>query len=76
MKKLEYEAGMEELEQIVNSLERGSLKLQESFDAYERGVKLAAELNKLLAQGEAKITALKKQAEGFAEEDISGEVLQ
>ena len=73
--KLDYEAGMEELEKIVSSLEKGTLKLQESFDAYEKGVKLASELSAILNQGEAKITALKKQAAGFEEEDISGEVL-
>ena len=74
MKKLSYEQGMEELEAIVTSLERGSLKLEESFAAYEKGAKLAAELNKLLNEGEAKIAALQKKAEGFEEEDISGEV--
>jgi len=74
MKKLDYEAGMEELEGIVQCLERGSLKLQESFAAYEKGAKLVQQLEKLLSEGEAKIAALQKKAEGFTEEDISQEV--
>lgn len=74
MKKMDYEAGMEELESIVQSLERGSLKLQDSFAAYEKGAKLVQQLEKLLSEGEAKITALQKKAEGFTEEDISREV--
>ncbi len=74
MENLDFEQGMEELEAIVQALEKGNLKLEASFDAYERGAKLAARLEKLLAQGEARIAALEKAAEGFSETDISGEV--
>ncbi|MBQ3761157.1 MAG: exodeoxyribonuclease VII small subunit [Clostridia bacterium] len=59
-KKLTFEQGLEELEQIVSGLESGETTLDESFKQYEKGVKLYAELKKILDEGDAKIIELTK----------------
>ena len=66
-----FEEGLEELRMLVESLEGGQLTLEESFNAYERGAKVAAHLKSLLAQGDKRIAAL---TESLKEIDISGEV--
>lgn len=56
--KINFEQGIEKLEEIVTKLESGNVSLDESFKEYEKGVKLYKELKKLLSEGEAKIIQL------------------
>jgi exodeoxyribonuclease VII small subunit len=56
--KFTYEQGMAELEAIVKSLEKGDMPLEESFKAFERGVKLSNQLKKILKSGDARIREL------------------
>lgn len=72
-KKMTFEQGLEELAALVEALEGGKLSLEESFTAYERGAKLAAQLKTMLDQGDQRIAAL---TESLKEIDISGEVEQ
>jgi len=53
-----FEEGMARLEEIVKSLEDGSLPLDQCFSAYENGVKLIKALGSLLDEGEARIRVL------------------
>ena len=55
--KFTFEAGMEELEGLVARMESGDMKLDESIDAYRRGVVLNRALKKMLNEGDAKIRA-------------------
>ena len=71
-KGLTFESGMEELETLVSALEKGELSLEESFKAYEKGVRLAAQLKAILDQGDQRILALTESLKG---EDITGEVV-
>ena len=64
-----FEQGMEQLEMIVNALEAGKLPLNESFAAYERGMKLARELDAQLSLSEAKIKILTADGERDIEEE-------
>ena len=73
-KSASFESGMEELTQLVDALESGTLTLDESFKAYERGILLAGRLKKILTEGDARITALQATLVGIEETDISGEV--
>ena len=73
-KKLTFEEGMAELERLVAALEGGALPLEESFQAYTRGIALSEMLSGILREGDARIVALKRAAEGVREEDISREV--
>lgn len=49
---------MQELEQIVQSLERGELKLEESLALFERGVALARQCRGSLQSAELKVQEL------------------
>lgn len=61
--KFTFEAGMEELEGLVARMESGDMKLDESFDAYRRGVVLYRALKKMLDEGDARIRALTETGE-------------
>ena len=66
-----FEQGIEQLSALVERMEGGELSLEESFRAYEEGVRLAARLKAMLDQGDRRIAAL---TESLKEIDISGEV--
>lgn len=53
-----FETSMQELESIVQSLEQGELKLDESLRLYERGMKLAQQCRQALQNAELKIQEL------------------
>lgn len=57
-KKLNFEEGMQELEQLARSLESGEMSLEASFAAYERAMALKKALEKLLDEGDEKIRIL------------------
>lgn len=56
--KFTYEDGVKELQMIVEQLERGETPLEESFKAFERGMKIAEKLKKILNDGDARIREL------------------
>ena len=66
--KISFEQGIEQLEQIVASLESGRVSLGESFQKYEEGVRLYKQLKDILEQGEAKIIQLTRDGKNEAEE--------
>ena len=70
--KFTYEDGIRELEQIVEQLEKGEMPLEESFKAFEKGVKLTEKLKKILSDGDARIRELTSAGEKAfdSEEDI------
>lgn len=63
-KKITFEAGMEELEALVHSLESGEMALEDSFKAYERALALKNSLNALLDEGDRRIRVLTEAGEG------------
>ncbi len=65
-KKLNYEDGIAQLEEIVNTLEQGSISLEESFKAYKQGMELYKALKAILDEGDARIVEL--TAQGAQEE--------
>ena len=71
-KKLTFEAGMAELEAIVQSLESGQMPMEESFKAYERAVEIRDALGKLLDEGDRRIRVLTETGE----RELSGEAAQ
>lgn len=62
-KKLNFEEGMMELETLARALETGEMSLEESFQAYERAVKLKKQLEKLLDDGDQRIRLLTEDGE-------------
>ena len=67
-KKIAFEEGMQELEALVQSLESGEMSLEDSFKAYERAVKLKAELGALLDDGDRRIRVLTEMGERTIEQ--------
>ena len=61
--KLNFEQGMQELEQLARALETGAMSLEDSFKAYERAVELKNALEKLLDEGDARIRILTQAGE-------------
>ena len=57
-KNANFEDSIEELEKIVDKLEHGQIKLEESITTFERGMKLAYRCNQQLIESEQKIEQL------------------
>ena len=62
-KKLTFEEGMQELEEIVRSLEQGQMPLEESFKAFERATALQKSLQEMLDEGDRRIRVLTQSGE-------------
>ena len=76
MKKEEkgFEESIVELEQIVESLEKDDLNLDDYIAKFEQGMKIAKDCNKKLEEAEKKITILLNdngeiKEESFAQEE-------
>lgn len=54
-KPLSFEAGMQELDALVEKLSSGELALEEAIALYEQGTQLHAQLQTLLAQQKKRI---------------------
>jgi exodeoxyribonuclease VII small subunit len=61
IEKLSFEKAIEELEDIVDSLEEGGLSLEDSLDKFSRGIKLIKYCNEKLSETEKKIEVLIKE---------------
>ena len=70
--KLNFEAGMQELERLARALESGEMTLEDSFAAYERASALKAALEKLLDEGDRRIRVLTSEGE----EEMDAEEIQ
>lgn len=69
-----FEAGLDELEKIVENLESGEMPLEEALEKFEKGVKLSEACRKQLEEAEHKVEILLKkgrrlEAEPFELED-------
>ncbi|MDP2234366.1 MAG: exodeoxyribonuclease VII small subunit [Actinomycetota bacterium] len=73
---LAFGEALAELEQIVASLEGGSLELEESLTRYERGVALLRALQAKLADAQQRVTTLIGEVdlseESAADDDADG----
>jgi exodeoxyribonuclease VII small subunit len=70
---LNFEAALEELEQLVERMETGELTLEESLKAFERGVVLTRDCQKALKDAELRVQALTETDEGLALEDVDAD---
>jgi len=53
-----FEEAMEELEKLVEQMERGELSLEESLKSFERGIKLTRTCQQALQDAEQKVQIL------------------
>ena len=63
-KKLDFEASMLRLEEIVNLLERGEAPLEQAMKLFEEGAKLLRECTEQLDAAEQKVTVLTAGEQG------------
>ena len=61
---LSFEDALKELEGIVHQLETGDATLEKSIELYERGNQLRARCAERLDQAQARIEAIRLDAEG------------
>ena len=54
-KPLSFEAGMQELDELVEKLSSGELPLEEAIALYEQGTALHAQLEEMLARSKKRI---------------------
>ena len=53
-----FEAALEQLEELVTAMEAGELSLEESLQAFEKGIKLTRECQTALKNAEQKVQVL------------------
>ena len=58
-----FEAKLAELEALVRQMEQGSMPLDTSLEAFEKGVKLAKECHAILDTASQKVTEIKQSGE-------------
>jgi len=56
-----FERALENLEEIVSSMEKGDLTLEDSLKAFERGIKLTRECQAALKDAGQKVQVLSKE---------------
>lgn len=59
----QFEQSLEELEQLVDTMEHGELTLEQSLAAYERGVGLYRQCQQALEQAELRVRLLTDPAQ-------------
>lgn len=67
-KELNFEETMQELERIVQELEKGDLNLDDSINKFEEGMKLSKSVSDYLEKAEKKITVLINNSDNNIEE--------
>lgn len=67
-----FERALDELEQLVQNMEKGEQSLDESLAAYERGIALYRDCQKALEQAEQRVRLLADPANPAAAEDFPG----
>ena len=60
---IDFEKALAELEQLVETMEKGELTLEESLKQFERGVTLTRACQKALAEAEQKVRILTRDNE-------------
>lgn len=65
--KMSFEEAMAELEQIVRKIDSGSGSLEDSIDAYERGILLKNYCESKLQEAKLKIDKITKKNDGTVE---------
>ena len=55
---IDFEAALAELEELVSRMESGTLSLEASLEAFERGIKLTRDCQAALRQAELRVKAL------------------
>ena len=63
-KKIDFEANIAALQELVEKMERGDFTLEESVTQFEHGMALAKNCQLALREAEVKVSTLMKSAQG------------
>jgi len=63
---IDFESSLQQLEEIVNKMEQGQLSLEQSLDAFEKGVQLTRECQSTLKNAEQRVSTLIKKEDEYA----------
>ncbi|MDQ7822399.1 MAG: exodeoxyribonuclease VII small subunit [Candidatus Eremiobacteraeota bacterium] len=66
LSRIPYDRLYEQLEEIVEKMEKGDLELEQALLQYEQGVTLYRECEKRLKEAESRLLVLKGEKEGVA----------
>ena len=69
-KPVDFEGALDELEKLVERMESGDLTLEESLQAFERGIKLTRDCQQALQAAELRVKALTEDSEGPRLDDL------
>lgn len=67
---IDFEGALAELEALVERMESGELTLEQSLDAFERGVKLTRDCQQALQAAELRVQALTEDKDGPRLDDL------
>ena len=70
LSKLSFEDAMKRLEEIINNLESGSVKLEDAIELYTEGIKLQEYCENKLNNAKLKVEKVIKNTEGVFKEKI------
>ncbi len=70
---IDFEASLAELEALVTRMEEGSLSLEESLAAFERGIKLTRDCQSALRDAELRIKALTQEGDELDLSNVEGD---
>ena len=70
---IDFEKALAELEQLVETMEKGELTLEESLKQFERGVTLTRACQKALAEAEQKVRILTGNSESAELEEFEAD---
>ena len=67
---MNFEENIEQLEKVVQELEKGDLNLDDSIKKFEEGMNLSKKCNEILEEAEKKIIVLIKKDDKIEEENF------
>ena len=71
---LDFQKSLNELESLVNTLEKGDLNLEDSLKTFEKGIQLTQSCQSALKQAEQRVQVLMQGKEGeVALQDIDAD---
>ena len=62
-KSIDFEKKLDQLESLVNDMEKGALSLEDSLKAFEDGIKITRECQQALKAAELKVEMLTKDSD-------------
>ena len=68
-----FEAGLEQLEQIVKQMESGELPLERALELFERGMRLGDQCRKQLEEAETRVETLVRRGDKVVPEPFRSE---